>query len=67
MERRRAHDLVLWGRRAAVLEEAAEQAGQQRPDELFAVDVAAALRPVVTSSPSCCPTEIQLQPLHAPG
>ncbi|GAA1434198.1 hypothetical protein GCM10009616_27920 [Microlunatus lacustris] len=42
--------------------------GQQRPQELLAVaDVAAALRFVVTSSPACCPTEIQLQPLRSPG
>jgi NADP-dependent 3-hydroxy acid dehydrogenase YdfG len=41
--------------------------GQQRPQDLLAVaDVAAALRFVVTSSPSCCPTEIQLQPLRSP-
>ena len=42
--------------------------GQQRPQELLAVaDVAAALRFVVTSSPACYPTEIQLQPLRSPG
>ena len=42
-------------------------AGQQRPQDLLAIaDVAAALRFVVTSSPSCCPTEIQLQPLRSP-
>jgi NADP-dependent 3-hydroxy acid dehydrogenase YdfG len=42
-------------------------AGQQRPQELLRVaDVAAALRFVLTSSPSCCPTEIQLQPLRSP-
>jgi NADP-dependent 3-hydroxy acid dehydrogenase YdfG len=42
-------------------------AGQQRPQDLLAVaDVAAALRFVVMSSPSCCPTEIQLQPLRSP-
>ena len=42
-------------------------AGRQRPEELLAVaDVAAALRFVVTSSPSCCPTEIHLQPLRTP-
>ncbi|SDT36463.1 NADP-dependent 3-hydroxy acid dehydrogenase YdfG [Friedmanniella luteola] len=42
-------------------------AGQQRPQDLLAVaDVAAALRFVLTSSPSCCPTEIQLQPLRSP-
>jgi NADP-dependent 3-hydroxy acid dehydrogenase YdfG len=42
--------------------------GQQRPQDLLAVaDVAAALRFVVTSSPSCCPTEIQLQPLRSPA
>lgn len=42
-------------------------AGQQRPDELLAVaDVAAALRFVVTSSPTCCPTEIHLQPQRSP-
>ena len=41
--------------------------GQQRPQELLALaDVAAALRFVLTSSPSCCPTEIQLQPLRSP-
>lgn len=43
------------------------QAGQSRPETLLAVsDVAAAVRFVVTSSPSCCPTEIQLQPLRSP-
>ena len=42
-------------------------AGQQRPEELLAVaDVAAALRFVLSSSPSCCPTEIHLQPLRTP-
>jgi NADP-dependent 3-hydroxy acid dehydrogenase YdfG len=42
-------------------------AGQQRPQDLLGVaDVAAALRFIVTSSPSCCPTEIQLQPLRSP-
>lgn len=42
--------------------------GQQRPHELLAVaDVAAALRFVVTSSPACCTTEIQLQPLRSTG
>lgn len=42
-------------------------AGQQRPDELLSVaDVASALRFVVTSSPACCPTEIQLQPQRSP-
>jgi len=43
-------------------------AGQQRPAELLAVaDVAAAVRFVVTSAPSCCPTEIRLQPQRTPG
>ncbi len=42
-------------------------AGQRRPAELLAVaDVAAAVRFVVTSSPSCCPTEIHLQPQRSP-
>lgn len=41
--------------------------GQQRPQDLLTVaDVAAALRFVITASPSCCPTEIQLQPLRSP-
>jgi NADP-dependent 3-hydroxy acid dehydrogenase YdfG len=45
----------------------ASPTGQSRPQELLAVDdVAAAVRFVVTSSPSCCPTEIQLQPLRSP-
>ncbi len=43
-------------------------AGQSRPEELLAVaDVAAALRFVLTSSPACCPTEVQLQPLRSAG
>lgn len=42
-------------------------AGQRHPDDLLAVaDVAAALRFVLRSSPSCCPTEIHLQPLRTP-
>lgn len=42
-------------------------AGQRRPQELLAVaDVVAAVRFVVTSSPSCCPTEIHLQPQRSP-
>ena len=41
-------------------------AGQERPADLLSVaDVSAALRFVVESSPSCCPTEIRLQPLRS--
>jgi NADP-dependent 3-hydroxy acid dehydrogenase YdfG len=45
----------------------ASPTGQSRPQDLLAVDdVAAAVRFVLTSSPSCCPTEIQLQPQRTP-
>jgi NADP-dependent 3-hydroxy acid dehydrogenase YdfG len=45
----------------------ASPTGQTRPQELLAVDdVVAAVRFVLTSSPSCCPTEIQLQPQRSP-
>jgi NADP-dependent 3-hydroxy acid dehydrogenase YdfG len=45
----------------------ASPTGQSRPQDLLAVDdVAAAVRFVLTSSPSCCPTEIQLQPQRSP-
>jgi len=41
-------------------------AGQERPGELLSpADVAAAVRFVVTSSTTCCPTEIHLRPLHS--
>jgi NADP-dependent 3-hydroxy acid dehydrogenase YdfG len=45
----------------------ASPAGQVRPQDLLGVDdVAAAVRFVMASSPSCCPTEIHLQPLRSP-
>jgi NADP-dependent 3-hydroxy acid dehydrogenase YdfG len=45
----------------------ASPTGRSRPQDLLAVDdVAAAVRFVLTSSPSCCPTEIQLQPQRSP-
>jgi NADP-dependent 3-hydroxy acid dehydrogenase YdfG len=45
----------------------ASPTGQSRPQDLLAVDdVAAAVRFVLASSPSCCPTEIQLQPQRSP-
>ena len=45
----------------------ASPAGQSRPQQLLAVaDVVAAVRFVVTSGPSCCPTEIRLQPQRSP-
>jgi len=41
-------------------------AGQERPAELLSpADVAGAVRFVVTSSLTCCPTEIHLRPLHS--
>lgn len=46
----------------------ASPVGRSRPQDLLAVsDVAAAVRFVVTSSPSCCPTEIHLQPQRSPA
>lgn len=42
-------------------------AGQDHPERLLTpADIAAAVRYVVSSSPTCCPTEIHLQPLNTP-
>jgi NADP-dependent 3-hydroxy acid dehydrogenase YdfG len=46
----------------------ASPVAQRRPQDLLAAsDVAAAVRFVLTSSPSCCPTEIHLQPQRSPA